>query len=173
MPDWLGTLATAAAPTAGWFALTFLVKPYLEFWRLRQEVQEELIYLSNVHYPSQETFAEGTDEDYAEEVRRHLDALDRYRRLGARLTALHVSLYWPLRYLLRLRNYDFERAARTLRRYGGEEAWYAGESTITQRCVIERALRLPHEIGRHAEQVLAAHERAVGDQGRPAKAQPR
>ena len=85
MPDWLGALATAAAPTAvvgwfavtfppavvGWFALTFLVKPYLEFWRLRHEVQEELIYLSNVHYPSQETFAEGTDEDYAEEVRRH------------------------------------------------------------------------------------------------------
>jgi hypothetical protein len=48
-----------------WLTLNFLGKPFLEFRKIRQEIQEELTYQSNVYPPSETTFNEGTEEDYA------------------------------------------------------------------------------------------------------------
>ena len=96
MFGWLSGIPVAVF---SWFVLNFLGSPFLEFRKVRQEIQEELTYLSNVSPPSQMTYYEGTEEDYREEVNIFADAREKIRRLGSKLTAL--SSNWPLPYILK------------------------------------------------------------------------
>src|ERR1700730_4949317 len=95
-----------------WLILNFLGKPYLEFRKVRQDIHEELTYLSDVDPPSRQTYHEGTEEDYKEEVRIFANARETTRRLGSKLSAM--SLDWPLPYMLRIRGYDLDKAAKNL-----------------------------------------------------------
>jgi len=104
----------------GWLARNFLSKSMLEFVKVRQEIQEELTYLSNVDLPSSQTFCEGTAADYEEEVRIFAKARGKVRRLGSKLSALNTSFYRPLSYLLRILGYKIDDAGKNLLRLSTE-----------------------------------------------------
>src|SRR3974390_3343899 len=102
-----GWLSGILAGLFTWFVLNFLGTPFLEFRKVRQEIQEELTYLADIRPPSQSTFYGGTEEDYESEVRIFADAREKARRLGSKLTALYIN--WPLPYVLGLFRYDLDR----------------------------------------------------------------
>ena len=152
--------------TVGWFVLNFLGKPFLEFLTLRKEIQEDLIYLSNVYPPSQQTFHEGTEEDYQNEVTKFRDARDKMRQLGSRMISFSTFLTKPLPYILqRWMGYDLDVAARNL--LGLSTEFETIDITI-RRYRIEVALRLPHSEEKMARLLIAQRTR-----GREAAASPR
>ena len=95
----------------GWLARNFPGKSILEFVKVRQEIQEELTYLSNVDLPSSQTFCEGTAADYEEEVRIFAEARGKVRRLGSKLSALNTSFYRPMSYLPLILGYKIDNAS--------------------------------------------------------------
>ena len=122
-----------------WLTLNFLGKPYLEFRKVLQEIQEELVYLSDVDPPSQELIYDGEEEDLKEAIRIFADAQQIMKRLGAKVNAISIDL--PLSYMLRLFGYDLDKAAKDLLRLSIHSEH--DERTIT-RYNVESALQLPH-----------------------------
>ena len=143
----------------GWLARNFLGKSILEFVRVRQEIQKELTYLSNVDLPSSRTFREGTAEDYEEEVRIFAEARGKVRRLGAKLSALNTSFYRPLSYLLRILGYKIDDAAKNLLRLSAE---FEDDDRALSLYQIEVALRLHHSDEKLAKSIIEHRERRLG-----------
>jgi hypothetical protein len=150
-----------------WLTLNFLGKPFLEFRKVRQEIQEELTYLSNVDPPSQTTLYEGTEEDYAEEVKIFYDARRTMRRLGSKTSAL--SLDWPLPYILHIFGYDLDKATKNLLHLSSE---FESAKRTLSRYYVESALRLPHAEEWWAKKLIEdrKREREAAEQRRKADA---
>src|SRR5919199_509794 len=95
------TFFAAIAPVvlgaAGWFLTHFLLKPFLDFRKLRADMHEELIYSAHIATPQ-------LDGD------RYHRATESLRRLAAKLAAKHVAAVEPLPSVLAMRGYDAERA---------------------------------------------------------------
>lgn len=162
-------LAGIPAVVFGWFALNFVGKPFLEFRKVRQEIQGELTYLSNVHPPSDTTFYEGTDEEYNEEIRIFAEACEKTRRLGSNLSALSIDR--TLVYLLRIFNYDLNKAAKNLLLLSIE---VDDQRKIISRYYVESALKLPHINKSWAKKLMEEQKRGreAAEQRRKTAANP-
>ena len=90
-----GWFAGILGAVCGWLVRNFPGKSILEFVKIRQEIQKELTYLSNVDLPSSQTFREGTAADYEAEVKIFAGEQGKVRRLGSKLSALNTSFYRP------------------------------------------------------------------------------
>jgi hypothetical protein len=122
-----------------WFAVNLFGKSFLDFLALRKEIHEELIFLSDVNPPSEQTLHEGAEEDYKEEVRIFSDARQKVRRLGAKMSALNASVYLTP-YLLRNLGFDLDSAAKNLLALSTA---FEPEDRTVARYMVEVALRLP------------------------------
>ena len=142
----------------GWLARNFLGKSILEFVKVRQEIQKELTYLSNVDLPSSRTFREGTAADYEEEVRIFAEARGKVRRLGSKLSALNTSFHRPLSYILRILGYKIDDAAKNLLRLSAE---FEDDDRALSLYQIEVALRLPHSDKKLAKSIIEHRERKL------------
>jgi hypothetical protein len=141
----------------GWIAANFAGKPLIEFLSLRKEIQEELIFLSNVYSPRKETREYG-EEAYNNERRMFSDAQTTIRRLGSKLNALNASLYKPLPYVLRAMGYDLNDAAKKL--LGLSTQYDDNDRTLT-RYGVEVALRLPHSEERWVQSITESRREAA------------
>jgi hypothetical protein len=88
----------------GWFATSFFAKPYLDFWNLRGQVHEEIIFTGNIGH-----MVAGTS-DYDK-------AVDSLRRLGAKVQATNITALPLLRRCLSNAGYDLVKAG------GGLTLW--------------------------------------------------
>jgi hypothetical protein len=146
----LGWFTGVLSGSLSWFALNFVGKPFVDFLKLRQEVREELSFLSDVNAPDQQLLYDDREDDYQAEVEKFADARERTKRLGSKLGGFHTSLCWPLRYIVRAR-YDLDKAERNLVRLFTEAEF---DKIIVRRYHIEGALGLPHTNAEFAQAIV-------------------
>jgi hypothetical protein len=140
----LQVLGTFFVGALGWIAANFVHKPLIEFLSLRREIQEELILLSHVHLPLEETKEEQGDEAYNEQIQMFWEARKKIRQLGSKLSAyntfLNTPLLTPTSCLLHVMRYEIDDAAKQLLRLSTA---YDNEDEAVTRYRVEVALRLP------------------------------
>ncbi len=100
------SIASALLGVAGWFVTSFFVKPLLDFWTLRSQVLEEVIFTANVA-------------PIAAEDPRYRMTVDSLRRLGAKVLAMNIAESRLLRSYLSKCKYDLGKAGSGLIRLSG------------------------------------------------------
>ena len=167
MPDTLWSLGAGAV---GWFAVSFAVKPWLEFLALRKEIQEELIFLSDLlHPPNLGTLYENGDEAdkvkeaYNVETEIFYDTQKKIRQLASKLTAhntfLNSSPLKPTSYMLCKLGYKIDEASKKLLQLA--KAYDEDDITVT-RYQVETALQLPHSEAWWAQKIIENRKRSRG-----------
>jgi hypothetical protein len=94
-------IASFLLGSVGWLVASLLGTPFLDFWKLRGQVHEELIFTGNIG-----AMVAGKPE--------HENAVDSLRRLGAKVQATNVSATPPLRWFFGILGYDLVKAGRSL-----------------------------------------------------------
>jgi|RhiMetdeSRZDD1v2_1073273.scaffolds.fasta_scaffold3509781_1 hypothetical protein len=84
---------------AAWLVASFFGKPLQEFYALRNEVHEEIIFIANL---------------LEDEHERREQAVQKMRPLGAKLQSLSATAIPPLHVFLRWRGYDLGKAGGAL-----------------------------------------------------------
>jgi len=82
---------------AGWLAVNFVAKPWLDFLNLRSQVHEEVIFTGNIGQMVANTPI-------------YDKAVDSLRRLGAKVQTTNITAFGPLRWYLSFRGYDLPQA---------------------------------------------------------------
>jgi hypothetical protein len=109
----------------GWFATSFIAKPLADFWNLKSQVLEEMVFTGNIN-----------DEHMAS----YKASAASLRRLGAKVQATEVTTSWLLRWYLSIFKYDLSIAGKNL--IGLSNALNVpGRALHADK--IERGLRLP------------------------------
>jgi hypothetical protein len=93
----LGIIATFVVAVAGWLVTNFVAKPYLNFWNLRSQVHEEIVFTANVA-----PIDVGSP--------RYLEVADSLRRLGAKVLTTNNTAFPPLRLYLSKAGFDLAKA---------------------------------------------------------------
>lgn len=117
----------------GWFAASFLGKPFIDFQNLRAQVNEEVIFTANL-----DPIAAGTqryDKVYD-------SAVESLRRLGAKMQATNATATSPLRWFLSQQGYDLVGAGTNLIGLSNSLAKPDRANHIDK---IQAALKLPRE----------------------------
>ena len=130
--EWIGSeiahlLLAAAAAVVGWFVVQFFARQLLEFYELRKQIHEELVFTANIGDANSIGFDKGVDD---------------LRRLSAKLDALNRSLSVGSHRYLVWRGYELEKAAGGLRGLSNNLG-RRGYDKAYSRFSIETALRLP------------------------------
>ena len=93
---WCGIVSVLLG-VAGWFVTSFFAKPLLDFWNLRSQVQEEIIFTANIA-------------PIAADDSRYRKTVDSLRRLGAKVLAMNITESRLLRRYLSKCKYDLGKA---------------------------------------------------------------
>jgi hypothetical protein len=136
---WCGIVSVLLG-VAGWFVTSFFAKPLLDFWNLRSQVQEEVIFTANVA-------------PIAAHDPRYRKTADSLRRLGAKVLAMNITESRPLRRYLSKCKYDLGKAGRGLINLSGTLAANSDparadserELRIRYTSEIQLGLKLPRE----------------------------
>lgn len=136
---WCGIVSILLG-VAGWFVTSFFAKPLLDFWNLRSQVQEEVIFTANVA-------------PIATNDPRYRKTADSLRRLGAKVLAMNITESRLLRWYLSKCKYDLGKAGHGLKLLSGilaansnpERADSECELRIRYTSEIQLGLKLPCE----------------------------
>jgi hypothetical protein len=124
------SIAAIVLGVVGWLGTSLFGQPLVNFWTLRARVHEEIIYVANIT---------GADQDGD----RYHKSVEMLRRLAAQVSATDVSAFGPLKWFLKWRGYNSERAASGLIGLSNELG-AKGEKAIHKDSV-EVGLRLPRD----------------------------
>jgi hypothetical protein len=125
----LGFVGGIAGGFLTWIVTNFLGTPVVDFRTLSEQVQEELIHTGNVGPLT----AHRSEYDKAQEP---------LRRLGARMQSAKDTAEWPLRWYVRFRGYDLQKASSNLIGLSNALA-QTDNSRVVHRDRIQVALKLP------------------------------
>lgn len=124
-------IASILLGVVGWFVVSFVTKPLLDFLNLKTQVHEEIVFTGNVG-----AMVAGTAN--------YDKAVDSIRRLGAKVQATNVSLWLPLRWFLSIFRYDLAKAGGGLIALSNSLASTDGSRALHINS-IQMALNLPRD----------------------------
>ena len=107
----LATVGTLLLGGLGWIVTSFIARPLLDFAELRRKVHEEIIYTGNI-----------SRMDLQDDERRNKfdEAVEKLRRLGAQMQAIHVASTYTVRRILAWLGFNVGRAEFQRNRSGVE-----------------------------------------------------